>query len=365
VALHFLPLLWQDCARTLASCLHGRLAWRLHVLLAGALFAKGRRTVTNWLRAARVGPRFAAYYYARVGLARRADTLAGLRRRRGLRLLPADGPILLALDDSPTQRYGRHVQGTGVHHNPTPGPTDQRFLYGPVWVTFAWVVTQPLWGVIGLPLRALLYVRHKDVPRVPPRQGWAFRTKLELAAELLTWAVGWVRYTGRAVRAVVAGFYAKRPFLRAAAGAGGAVISRRRRDAGLRTLPLAPAAGRRRRGRPPVYGSGRISLAKRAGQKRGWQEVTARPYGEMRVKRVKTFAATWRPAGGRIRGVLVREAHGGLTLFSTDPTLTAPEILAAAADRFAIEQDFHDLKEVEGLGQPQVRDWWANTGRPS
>jgi hypothetical protein len=360
VDLGYLPLLWQDCARSLASCLHGRHAWRLGVLLCGALFAKGRRTVTTWLRAAHVGRGFAAYYYALAALGRRAELLAGLLLRHCLRRLPADGPILFALDDTPTQRYGKHVQGAGVHHNPTPGPTDQRFLYGHVWVTLAWVVTHPLWGALGLPLRALLYVRQKDVPRVPRRQRWAFRTKLELAADLLIWAVGWVRHTGRAVRAVVDGFYAKRPFLRAAARAGVAVISRLRRDAGLRTVPRAAAA--RRRGRPPVYGSGRISLAKRAGQKRGWQVVPARQYGAVRAKRVKTFEATWRPAGGRIRVVLVREAHGWLALFSTDPALTAPEILTAAADRFAIEQDFHDLKEVAGLGQQQLRDIWANVG---
>jgi hypothetical protein len=332
------------------------------VLLCGGLFAKGRRTVTSWLRAAHVGPGFAAYYYFLAALGRRADLLAGLLLRRCLRRLPTDGPVLLALDDSPTERYGKHVQGAGVHHNPTPGPTDQRFLYGHVWVTLAWVVTHPLWGTLGLPLRALLYVRQKDVPRLPPRQRWAFRTKLELAADLLTWAAGLVRHTGRAVRAVVDGFYAKRPFLRAAARAGVAVISRLRRDAGLRTVPPPPRGGRRRRGRPAVYGSGRISLAKRAGQKRGWQEVRAHQYGAVRVKRVKTFEATWRPAGGRIRVVLVREARGWLALFSTDPTLTAEEILTAAADRFAIEQDFHDLKEVEGLGQQQLRDIWANVG---
>jgi hypothetical protein len=38
------------------------------------------------------------------------------------------------------------------------------------------------------------------------------------------------------------------------------------------------------------------------------------------------------------------------------------QILEAFADRAAIEQDFHDLKEVEGLGQQQVRDVWANVG---
>jgi hypothetical protein len=358
--LPFLPLLWQDLARSMASFLHQRHAWRLAPLLLGALFARGRRTVTSWLRAADIGPRFAAFYYFLAALARRADVLAGLLLRHALVHLPTQGPLLLALDDTPTQRYGKHVQGAGIHHNPTPGPTGQRFLYGHVWVCLAWVVTHPLWGAIGLPLRGLLYVRVKDVPRIPRRQGWTFRTKLELAAELVTWAADWVRYTGRAVRVVVDGFYAKRPFLRAAARAGVTVISRLRRDAALRSVPRPPR--RRRRGRRPTYGPGRISLAKRAGQQRGWQVVQARQYGQVRAKRIKTFEATWRPAGGRVRVVLVHEDHGWLALFSTDPALTAEEILSAAADRFSIEQDFHDLKEVEGLGQQQVRDIWANVG---
>jgi hypothetical protein len=355
----FLPPLWQGCTARLAAVLHGRHAWRLQVLLRGALFAKGRRTVTSWLRAAGIGLGFAAFYYFLAALGRHAGLLAGLLFGHALRHLAPAGPVLFALDDTPTKRYGPEVQGAGHHHNPTPGPTDQRFLYGHVWVTLAWVVTHPLWGVIGLPLRALLYVRQKDVPRLPARQGWVFRTKLEMAAELLTWAAGLARGAGRVLRCVVDGFYAKRPFLRAAAGAAVAVISRLRKDAALRTLPLPRT---RRRGRPPVYGAGRISLAKRAGQKRGWQVVQAHQYGQVRDKRIKTFEATWRPAGGRIRVVLIREEHGWLALFSTDPTLTAEQILGLAADRFSIEQDFHDLKEVEGLGQQQVRDIWANVG---
>ena len=360
--LPFLPPLWQDLAAGLASCLHQRLAWRLAVLLLGALFAHGRRTVTSWLRAAQVGPGFAAYYYFLAALGRHTDVLAALLLRRALSLLAPDGPLLFALDDSPTKRYGPHVQGAGVHHNPTPGPTDQKFLYGHVWVTLAWVVRHPLWGALGLPLLARLYVRHRDVPRVPRRQGWSFHTKLELASVLVSWAARWVRFTGRAVRAVADGFYAKRPFLKAAATAGVTVISRLRRDAGLRTLPVRPRGGRRRRGRPPTYGPRRISLAKRAGQKRGWQLVRASQYGEVRDKRVKTFLATWRPAGGVIRVVIVREDHGWLALFSTDPLLSVAEVLSSAADRFSIEQDFHDLKEVEGVGQQQLRDIWANVG---
>src|SRR5205085_12704654 len=54
--------------------------------------------------------------------------------------------------------------------------------------------------------------------------------------------------------------------------------------------------------------------------------------------------------------------RGRLALFSTDVSLTAEGILRAAADRFSIEQDFHDLKEVEGPGEQQLRDVRANAG---
>jgi hypothetical protein len=38
------------------------------------------------------------------------------------------------------------------------------------------------------------------------------------------------------------------------------------------------------------------------------------------------------------------------------------DILEAVADRFALEQNFHDLREVHGVGQQQVRNYWANLG---
>jgi len=38
------------------------------------------------------------------------------------------------------------------------------------------------------------------------------------------------------------------------------------------------------------------------------------------------------------------------------------EIIEAFADRATIEQDFHDVKEVWGTGQQQVRNIWTNMG---
>lgn len=60
--------------------------------------------------------------------------------------------------------------------------------------------------------------------------------------------------------------------------------------------------------------------------------------------------------------MIAKEAAGFEYFFSLDPNVSAAEILEVAADRGAIEQVFHDVKEVEGAGQQQVRHLWANIG---
>jgi hypothetical protein len=202
-----------------------------------------------------------------------------------------------------------------------------------------------------------------DVKPLTQRWGGRFRTKLELAKQLVIWTVEILAFLKRPLWFVTDGGYAKRPFLEVARQQPNVVvISRLRHDAALCTVPKSVPAHKRGRGRPRTYGKQRISLAKRAGQNRGWQHVTCRQYGKEVVKKIKTFEATYKPAGGRIRVVLVKEDHGWIAFFSTDPTLTAATILEQVADRGALEQDNHDLKEVEGLGQQQVRNLWANIG---
>ena len=129
----------------------------------------------------------------------------------------------------------------------------------------------------------------------------------------------------------------------------------------LRDLPPVLRRGEKRgRGRPRKYGRHKISLAKRAGQRSGWQSALGTLYGQRVTKTYKTFLATYRPAGGVIRVVLVKEEHGWFALFCTDPNASVVEILEAFADRATIEQDFHDVKEVWGAGQQQVRNIWTN-----
>jgi len=57
------PKDWQQWVEWLAAGLHGRSRWRLSLILLGMVFARGRRTVTTWLRAVGIRDDFADYYY--------------------------------------------------------------------------------------------------------------------------------------------------------------------------------------------------------------------------------------------------------------------------------------------------------------
>ncbi|MFM7837626.1 MAG: hypothetical protein ACKPJD_38025, partial [Planctomycetaceae bacterium] len=71
--------------------------------------------------------------------------------------------IKLALNDSPTKRYGPKVQLAGMHHNPTPGPSGSAFLYGHVWVTISWLVKHPKRGCRASHLRKPGEEHHKQI----------------------------------------------------------------------------------------------------------------------------------------------------------------------------------------------------------
>lgn len=362
MSLSHLPAPVATCFARLASALDIRSAARLPVLLVGLLLARGRRTCTAWFRAAEITADFRRAYHVVGACGRRAAPMA-------VRLLPTVDPLLggdrlvLAIDDTPTERYGPEVEGAGIHHNPTPGPASQEFVYGHVWVSLAALARHPDRGTVALPLLAEMYVRQKDIAGLAPDRRVPFRTKLQMAADLLRWAVAQRGGRYKEVWAVVDGGYSKRPFLLPAAELGVVVVGRLPKNAALRGLPEVPPPGRR--GRKPVYGKAKVVLSLRAGQLRGWEEVTCQQYGRRVTKLVKTFLATWRPAGGLIRVVLVQEEDDGdnwRAYFCTKPDATAEEILEAAADRTSIEQTFKDVKEVWGAGQQQVRNLHANTG---
>jgi len=345
----------------LADLLDARSAPRLIRLFLGAVLAAGRRTVTSWLRAAGIRHDFRSAYTTVAAVAKHTDLMAARLARSALQpMLAGTDRLLLGIDDTPTPRYGPEVEGAGLHHNPTPGPAGSPHLYGHVWVVLALLARHPSWGVVALPLLARLYVRKATLPRIAPDHRPPFHTKLVLAVELVQWADLWLKSTGQALWVVADGAYAKAPFLKPLIALGVTVVSRLRKDAALFTLPEPRRPGQR--GRPRLYGSQRLNLAKRAGQRRGWQRGVFDLYGKPTIKVYKTFPATWRPAGGLIRVVLVKETRGWIAFFCTNPDASVADVLEAVADRFSLETAFRDVKEVVGAGQQQVRFIGANIG---
>lgn len=355
------PQEWEDWIEWLAAGLQGRSRWKLAPLLMGMLFAGGRRVVASWIRTAGVSEDFQDYYFFLQSVGKRWQELGRRILVLVLRQLLKDQKrVVVGIDDSPTKRYGPKVEGAGIHHDPTPGPSGHPFLYGHIWVTLSVILRHARWGTIGLPIWSWLYVRQQDVCKIAQRHGWVFQTKLKLAADLVLMVVETLYSAGKQVWVVVDGAYAKRPFVQPVLALGVTLVGRLRKDSALRDLP--PREKTKRRGRKRKYGKNRISLAKRAANRHGWQDVTCTVYGVEVVKRVKTFLATHRTFGGAIRVVIVKEASGPQFFYCTDTNANVREIIEAFADRGAIEQDFHDVKEIWGSGQQQVRNLWSNIG---
>ena len=217
---------------------------------------------------------------------------------------------LFALDDTATQRYGPQVAGAGIHHNATPGPADQQFMYGHVWVTLSWVVRHALWGRLvcrcwpcctcGKRMSRGSCRGTGEVSDQAPAGSGAGRMG-GVAARL-----------GKTLWVVADGAYAKRAVL-AACPEGG-------RGGGE---PVAPGRGLvepagavlpGQRGQAAIYGTEAISLAKRAGHRHGWEHGDFVLYGKQVRKKYKTFLATYKPAGGLIRVVLVKDKPLGCLL---------------------------------------------------
>lgn len=104
------PQDWIPGSESLAEVLHARHRWRLPLLLAGMLFAQGRRTVTTWLRAAGISDDYQDYYYFLSSLGQQTRLVAMQLLFLVLRGVPLPSLVIAVMDDSPTKRYGKHVK---------------------------------------------------------------------------------------------------------------------------------------------------------------------------------------------------------------------------------------------------------------
>jgi len=351
------PNYWQVVVIALSSVLHQRSAYRLAVIFTAMLFAKGRKTITSWLRAAGISRRYKAYYYFIGSLGNKTENIATeLFKIMISRIYKNTNTILAAIDDSPTSRYGPKVAGAGIHRNPTPTPDGKKFIYGHIWVTLSAIARNKNFGTIGLPLLAKMYVKARDIKNT----GLSFKSKTEQAVELSKWAYKCCKNLGKQLWIVTDGGFTRTSFLKPVIKTGVVVITRLRKDAVLYAELKEPK--KRKRGRPRKYGK-RIKLYNVAKSSDGWFKIKAFLYGKEEIKEVKVFKALYKPAGCMVQVFIVRESKDCFRAFlCTDLRASTVEILEAVADRYAIEQNFSDIKEIEGAGQQQVRTVGGNIG---
>jgi len=351
------PNYWQIMVIALSSVLHQRSAWRLAKIFTAMLLAKGRKTITSWFRAAGINQCYKAYYYFIGSLAKKTEDIATELFEIMIRRIYKDTNIVLtAIDDSPTPRYGSKVVGAGIHRNPTPTPDGKKFIYGHVWVTLSAIARHKNFGTIGLPLLAKMYIKARDVKACST----SFFSKTQQAVQLSKWAFNCCKDLGKTLWIVTDGGFTRASFLKPVIKIGAVVVTRLRKDAALYSELKQPR--KRKRGRPRKYGK-RIKLANIVNNPEGWFEIKAFLYGREGTKDVKVFKAMYKPAGCLVQVLIVRESKDCFRAFMcTDLKTSAVNILEAVADRYAIEQNFCDIKEIEGAGQQQVRTFGSNIG---
>jgi hypothetical protein len=351
------PDFWYVMVLAFSTVLHQRSAWRLGIIFTAMLFAKGRKTITSWLRAAGINRCYKAYYYFIGSLGKKTETIATeLLKIMIQSIYKNTNTVLMAIDDSPTSRYGPKVAGAGIHRNPTPTPDGRKFVYGHVWVTLSAIARHKNFGTIGLPLLARMYVKAKDVRNL----SLSFKSKTEQAVELAKWAYNCCESFGKRLWIVTDGGFTRASFLKPAIKAGIVAVTRLRKDAVLYGEVKQPK--KRKRGRPRKYGK-RIKLANIVNKSDDWFKIKAVLYGREETKEVKVFKALYKPAGCMVQVLVVKESKDCFRAFMcTDLTASTVEIIEAVADRYAIEQNFSDIKEIEGAGQQQVRTLGSNIG---
>ncbi len=269
------------------------------------------------------------------------------------RLLVADAPIGISIDDTLAPKKGPRVFGLGSHIDPVRSTVARKvFCFGHCWVVLAVVLPVPLCrATFALPILFRLYVNKKTCEK----KGIPYRKKTELAAEVLAVFAGW---TGtRRIELAVDSGYANETVARGLP-ASVVLFGAMRPDAVLTAAP--PTRAKHSNGRPRVRGALLPKPAALAEDGSPWRTCKAHLYGKTKTVHYKTLVAQWyQVCGGRLlRIVVVRVDTGRIpwrAFFCTDPTVSVRALLEGYASRWSIEVAFRNLKQLFGFGHSSAR----------
>jgi DDE superfamily endonuclease len=341
-----------------------------HRFITECIFTAGQVGIGHWSCYHRF---FSHYVWSLDGLCK---VLARLLVRR----FCAEGPILLAADDTLCRKRGLHLFGAGMHHDPLKSSKALKvFSWGHDWVVLALLIRLPWWAPtksFALPIAFRLYRNRQGLTKgkkakkqnknkakgcAGKKRKWRrptsdHRTRPELLVELLQLVAAW--FPNRRILVCADSAYGGRSVL-SHLPANVDLISQVHPQGALYAPAPPPTPGRR--GPRRKKGERLADLAGWAADgKSRWSELAFDQYGLHTTLAVKTQQALYYKAGKDrlLTIVLTRDKTGKRPdhrFYCTRLDWDARQILSAYASRWALEVTFEGAKQVLGLEDPANR----------
>jgi hypothetical protein len=359
--LHTLPFPIEEVLLSFAP-VFSQPVWRhAQFLILGAILARGKRTVTSALRAVGLAQETHFTNYHRV-LNRAvwhgwfaAKVLLGLL----VALLPAQAPLLLAVDETIERRKGPKIKTKGVFRDAVRSSRSKVVhCYGLRWVAMVLLVPVP-WS--SRPWALPFFTVQAPSQKTCQKMGRRHKTVIEYVCFALQLIRRW--HPKRTLILVGDGAYAAVELIGFCRSLSHPVtlVARFRWNAALYDPPPLPVPGKR--GRKPRKGKRQLSLKQRlADPATVWEKLSVSWYnGTTRELLVLSDISLWYTPGKRpvsIRWVVVRDPHGEFEdtpIICTDLGATAKQIIEWFVPRWNIEVTFEELRAH--LGVETQRQW--------
>jgi len=331
------------------------------VLLAGAILAPGRRTVTATLRILGLDgdPHFCTFHRILNRARWSSREVAGRLFLLLVNTFAPVGPVVIGFDDTIERRWGPKISARGIYRDPVRS-SKGHFVKasGLRWLSAMLLVNPPWAGrILALPFLTILAPSKRfydNKPRSP-------KTLVDCARQAVLQICRWL--PGRCIVIVADSAFAVLGFL-AAVRKRVCVVTRLRLDANLFDFPPQK---RKRRGRPPIKGKRLPKLSSFLKNPRvSWQRLRiSRWYGQTnRLIEVATGTALWYHPGIApvpIRWIIVRDPTGELepqAFLCTDLSASPRHIIAWFVSRWNVEVTFQEVRAH--LGVETQRQWSDN-----
>ena len=269
------------------------------------------------------------------------------------------GRILLALDDSISNKCGRKIFGCGFFHDHTAKLNQPAYPWSQNIVAIGLLkVVKGRWCC--LPLAFRFYFMEKDIQAnadTAQKSGRTvtFQSKMTQAAEMLK-AVA-AHFVGTPVLVVADSWFGNAGLWRPLKDSAHPFDLLSRLRSNITLYAMAPASGERQRGRPRKYGARLGSVADLAGRYRQHARTySVFLYGKTREVWAYDQVLMLKNLRCPVRVVWVFRQHRWVAFFTTDLTLSLEQIIEFYGARWKIESGFREIKQEIGSARSQTRN---------